>query len=183
MLTPGALGRNYNKSTVMDEQPDRGPPPPMSPPAMKKSESTYWQEQSHSAIDTMYLEAETKQQIEQLYQLLDANQDGQVSIEDFALPSGEIPRERQAQWEMLRDEFDFDRNGVVDADEFVNGVKRQALKSPLDPGCFPSIPTSHKDCLLWLNASVNNTIQQLCKALYETMRPAGLNSMGLAGLS
>lgn len=71
------------------------------------------------------------------------------------------------------------RNNVVDADEFVNGVKRHALKSPLDPHCFPSIPTSHKDCLLWLNASANNTIQQVCKGLFETLKPTGLNSMGL----
>ena len=69
----------------------------------------YWQDNPQaSSIDSLYLEAETKGQIESLYNLLDTNGDGKISIEDFALPSGDIPRERQAQWELLRDEFDFD---------------------------------------------------------------------------
>ena len=68
-----------------------------------------------------------------------------------------------------RTEFDFDNNGIVDPNEFVNGLKRMALKAPLDATCFASVPSSHRECLLWLNASTNNTILQVCKEIYSSL--------------
>ena len=68
-----------------------------------------------------------------------------------------------------RTEFDFDNNGIVDPNEFVNGLKRMALKAPLDATFFASVPSSHRECLLWLNASTNNTILQVCKEIYSSL--------------
>ena len=68
-----------------------------------------------------------------------------------------------------RTEFDFDHNGIVDPNEFVNGLKRTALKAPLDATCFASVPTSHRECLLWLNASTNNTILNICNDIYSNL--------------
>ena len=44
-----------------------------------------------------------------------------------------------------------------------------ALKAPLDATCFASVPSSHRECLLWLNASTNNTILQVCKEIYSSL--------------
>ena len=210
MLSPGSLGRDYNKSATMTESdggdsraaasamapipgspsvqvpasPGFGPnvgfglPPsagsafePISPPRLTAKASGYWSSHPESnTLDRLPLEDETKRQIETLFQLLDTNGDGRITVEDFATPDGEITREQRAKWEMLRSEFDFDHNGMVDPTEFINGLKRTALNAPIDPACFAGVPANNRQCLAWLTASTNNSLQQAVKAMYETLK-------------
>ena len=47
----------------------------------------------------------------------------------------------------------------VEPGEFIEGLKRMALDGPLDEECFPSLPTSHHECVQRLNQSANRKIQ------------------------
>ena len=159
------------------------PSPTTSPTMLKHQSSRYWNENPEaSSVDSLYLEEKTKAAIGELYNLIDTNGDGELTIEDFQKPTSAMSRDAIVKWELLcarpgptalhtsvtcsfatarlhrRTEFDFDNNGIVDPNEFVNGLKRMALKAPLDATCFASVPSSHRECLLWLNASTNNTI-------------------------
>ena len=221
MLSPGQLGRDYNKSATMTEGGDMdtsrsrsassamapipgsphvqvprspgfapGSPAgfgpnvgfglpatagsafePLSPPRLTAKASGYWSSNPESnTVDSLPLEDETKRQIETLFQLLDTNGDGRITVEDFAAPDGDISREQRAKWELLRSEFDFDGNGMVDPTEFINGLKRTALNAPIDPACFAGVPANNRQCLAWLTASTNNSLQQAVKGMYETLK-------------
>jgi hypothetical protein len=139
---------------------------PLSPPRA----STYWSDNPEmQSINGLFLEEGTKLQIEGLYKLLDVNGDGDLTADDFMIAMPSASREALTKWEHLRAEFDFDGSGKVDVEEFINGLKRLALQVPLDSTCFPSVPKSHRECLLWLNLSLNNAIMNLCKMLHESL--------------
>ena len=95
-----------------------------------------------------------------------------LTVEDFVqVHPQSLERQAEMKWEVLRSEFDFDGNGIVEAHEFINGLKRMALKLPLDASCFAQVPSSHRECLLRLNQSTNNVIQNLCRELHQKLAP------------
>ena len=126
------------------------PSPTMTSPTMLKHQSSrYWNENPEaSSVDSLYLEEKTKAAIGELYNLIDTNGDGELTIEDFQKPTSAMSRDAIVKWELLcarpgptalhtsvtcsfatarlhrRTEFDFDNNGIVDPNEFVNGLKR-----------------------------------------------------------
>ena len=111
-------------------------PPALGPPTLSRGGgSQYWVDHADMAsVDSLFLEDSTKAQIEALFGLLDSNKDGVITLEDFvAVHPQSLERQAEAKWEVLRSEFDFDGNSVVEAHEFINGLKRMALKRRAAP--------------------------------------------------
>ena len=164
---PGMVPVTRGPTSSMSEA-----PPALGPPTLSRGGgSQYWVEHADMAsVDSLFLEDSTKAQIEALFGLLDSNKDGVITLEDFvAVHPQSLERQAEAKWEVLRSEFDFDGNSVVEAHEFINGLKRMALKLPLDAQCFAQVPSSHRECLLRLNQSTNNVIQNLCRDLHARL--------------
>ena len=69
---------------------------------------------------------------------------GHATYDPYYMTEEEARREAEAEakWEVLRSEFDFDGNSVVEAHEFINGLKRMALKLPLDAQCFAQVQSA-----------------------------------------
>ena len=165
---PGMVPVTRGPTSSMSEA-----PPALGPPTLSRGGgSQYWVDHADMAsVDSLFLEDSTKAQIEALFGLLDSNKDGVITLEDFvAVHPQSLERQAEAKWEVLRSEFDFDGNSVVEAHEFINGLKRMALKLPLDAQCFAQVPSSHRECLLRLNQSTNNVIQNLCRDLHAARR-------------
>ena len=112
----------------------------------------------------IWLVPETVRQVDQLWKILDANGDGKLSADDWAFTPG-----GSSKWDTLRRNFDFDASGGIEPSEFLTGLKNLALKEPLEAPCFHPAPTNHVEMMRCVNASTNRQIQNLCKALFETV--------------
>ena len=80
-----------------------------------------------------------------------------------------LQREILLKWDEIRGEFDFDNNACITPTEFVHGMKRAALRFPIDAqiAARGRPDSSHLEYLTLLTESVNHTIKNLCKLLFE----------------
>ena len=129
------------------------------------------------------LHDDTKFQLEVLFGILDRDGSGMLTQEDFLTAMPEKSAEKSAtavaeealmqrdiliKWDALCSEFDFTSDRKISPTEFVHGMKRQALRLPLDPACARGGPdASHLTLLTLLTESVNRTIKNLCKDLFD----------------
>ena len=78
------------------------PSPTTSPTMLKHQSSRYWNENPEaSSVDSLYLEEKTKAAIGELYNLIDTNGDGKLTIEDFQKPTSAMSRDAIVKWELL----------------------------------------------------------------------------------
>ena len=78
------------------------PSPTTSPTKLKHQSSRYWNENPEaSSVDSLYLEEKTKAAIGELYNLIDTNGDGELTIEDFQKPTSAMSRDAIVKWELL----------------------------------------------------------------------------------
>ena len=69
---------------------------------LKHQSSRYWNENPEaSSVDSLYLEEKTKAAIGELYNLIDTNGDGKLTIEDFQKPTSAMSRDAIVKWELL----------------------------------------------------------------------------------
>ena len=156
--------------------------------AKPMEEDTWWDDEDHQeagVIAVLTLTEDTKHQLELLFFLLDRDGSGRLTQNDFEVvppPSGTksaaqaaqdalFQREILVRWHELRKNFDFANDQAISPGEFVHGMKVMALKHPLDEGSRlrpeARSDASHLEYLTLLTASLNNTIKNLCKHLFE----------------
>ena len=104
-----------------------------------------------------------------------------------------MQREVLRKWEALRQEMDFNGDGCVSAEEFINGMKRTAMKLAPGTECFTAVdqpialadgtaaqailkPASHHDMLMLLNESINNAVKNLCKEIFDFFSSCGADA-------
>jgi hypothetical protein len=152
---------------------------------------TWWDANATASIVAFVsLADDTKFQLEVLFGLLDRSGDGIITKDDFMIvppPTGRktakqatddalLQREIFHRWDLLRQEFDFSNDNAIAPAEFVHGMKCAALKRPLDaasrlrPEARPD--ASHLEYLTLLADSVNATIKNLCKAVFDFCKSA-----------
>jgi hypothetical protein len=112
---------------------------------------------------------------------------------DQAATTALMQREVLRKWEALRMEMDFNGDGCVSAEEFINGMKRTAMKLAPGAECFTAVdqpialadgtaaqailkPASHHDMLMLLNESINNAVKNLCKELFDFFNSCGADA-------
>ena len=112
---------------------------------------------------------------------------------DQAATTALMQREVLRKWEALRQEMDFNGDGCVSAEEFINGMKRTAMKLAPGAECFTAVdqpialadgtaaqailkPASHHDMLMLLNESINNAVKNLCKELFDFFNSCGADA-------
>ena len=115
----------------------------------------------------LYLDDESKMQLEALFGVLDRTHTGKISSSDYAPVAGS--RRSLSLWARLQKQFGGD--DAITPERFVSTLKTLALCAPLLPAVFPTVPRSNLECLLRLNVSVNATVKELCRTLYLSACP------------
>jgi len=134
------------------------------------------------------LAEDTKMQLEVLFGILDRDGSGVLTKEDFLVvpaPSTRknslevaqealMQREILVKWDALCSEFDFSSDNRIAPTEFVHGMKRAALRFPIDASSArsPQPNASHLDYLTIITVSLNATIKNLCKMLFDYLASA-----------
>ena len=159
-----------------------------------RPEVTWWTQNPDVAlVGAITLDDEAKLQLELLFATLDTGGNGVISEADFYMVDGAgdsqmgggssgggrkssletaraalLQRELLQRWDELLKHFDFASDGKITPQEFVQGFKLAALRSPLDATRGSgAIPVTHFDYLTLLNGSVNATVKNLCKMIFD----------------
>jgi len=130
-------------------------------------------------IDALVVDDDTKGQIGALFNLLDANRDGKLSIDDLealvaqAQPAVATVAKNKALvlFTKLQEELDFDSDGVITPREFVLGMIKLAIKQPVSSmlRTVPSPTDSIAYTVKRLEIAANNAIKENCKRLATWM--------------
>ena len=157
-----------------------------------RPEVTWWTQNPNVAlVGAITLDDEAKLQLELLFATIDTDGNGVISEADFYMVDGNsqmgsgtsgggrrssletaraalLQRELLQRWDELLTHFDFASDNKVSPHEFVQGFKLAALRSPLDATRGSgAIPVNHFDYLTLLNGSVNATVKNLCKMIFD----------------
>ena len=118
---------------------------------------------AHELERTVIVSEEAAAQMSKLFKMLDKNGDGSLTADDWELTGDDA-----SKWTKLRSSFSFDGGHSIKKEEFIYGIKRMALLSPIDENLFPEDgPLSHMAVAELLHKSANTAIMNLCKQLHD----------------
>ena len=125
-----------------------------------------------SFAQPLRLTERSKEQLENLWRVLNKNEDDRIDYDDFVGLADHdqdlvVARRR---WQEMSTHFDSDRNGHITPIEFIEGFKALGLRRPLDlEGSFRSMPRTHAEFQRALNDSVNRELQNLMLKVYTDL--------------
>uniref|UniRef100_A0A7S3AWS9 EF-hand domain-containing protein n=1 Tax=Haptolina ericina TaxID=156174 RepID=A0A7S3AWS9_9EUKA len=131
---------------------------------------TWWAENSDSQYFDQYFRINKQNQIflETIFGLMDTNGDRELSREDFtgtAFSTGD--KSLLVKWESLKHEFDQDGSQTIGPHEFVEGMKKLALKEPVTEELTAGLP--HFAMIVNIEHSLNSAVERICFTLLDTM--------------
>ena len=132
---------------------------------------TWWSQNPEAGkfenqVSPNYLDASSKLISEVLFSLLDKTGDGVLSAEDFSVSNPEA----QHNFTEFHHELDANGDREITPLEFVNGIKKKAMKQPINMHLFKSdTGTSHLKFLMATNNSLNEAYRKVAKEMLESM--------------
>ncbi len=140
---------------------------------------TIWAAQPElQTLHVVRLDDAAKEQIGGLFRMMDANGDGKLEVSDFehlVARTATEPTVAKSKalilFTKLRQELDFDSDGVITPTEFINGVVKLAIQQPVGHclRTFPSPSDPISYTLARLEMAANNSVKEHCKSLYNWM--------------